>query len=143
MEGKIVKFSGDYEFLSNFYNSEIEYKGIVYKNSESAYQAQKLDPKYIDEYIQDFVNINANIAKKLGREIPQRDDWEEVRLNIMYEITLAKYTQSEELRQLLISTGNKVIIEGNYWEDTFWGVCNDIGENNLGKIIMRVRGEIR
>jgi predicted NAD-dependent protein-ADP-ribosyltransferase YbiA (DUF1768 family) len=47
-----------------------------------------------------------------------------------------------ELAKRLTATGHRKIIEGNYWGDTFWGVCKGIGENHMGKIIMQTRGEL-
>ena len=48
-----------------------------------------------------------------------------------------------ELREALLNTDNAKLIEGNWWGDKFWGICNGVGENNLGKLLMEVRDEIR
>ena len=67
----------------------------------------------------------------------------------MYDIVKAKFSQNENLRQMLLDTNNEELIEGNWWHDNCWGDCScerckDIkGQNNLGKILMRVREEIR
>ena len=71
------------------------------------------------------------------------EDWEEVKDQIMYEICLAKFTQNEELKEKLLATGNEELVEGNTWHDTYWGVCNRRGKNKLGKILMRVRSELK
>ena len=60
----------------------------------------------------------------------------------MYEIVLAKFSQNEYLKRRLLETGNALLIEGNDWGDTYWGVCNGRGKNKLGKILMRVRTEL-
>lgn len=55
----------------------------------------------------------------------------------------AKFTQNSELYNLLLSTGSSIIIEGNLWQDTFWGVVNGEGQNNLGLLLMLLRNELR
>jgi len=55
----------------------------------------------------------------------------------------AKFSQSKKLSELLLSTGDKYLEETNNWGDEFWGVCNEVGENNLGKILIRVRKKLK
>lgn len=71
-----------------------------------------------------------------------RDDWEEVKDDLMYRIVLAKFLQNPSLADALIKTGNAQLIEGNTWGDTYWGMCDSVGENKLGEILMRVRDEL-
>jgi ribA/ribD-fused uncharacterized protein len=78
-------------------------------------------------------------AKKFGRKVKLRDDWNDVRLQIMGEVVLTKFVVNKDLRDKLIATGQRELIEGNTWHDTFWGVCNGKGGNHLGKILMEVR----
>lgn len=134
---KIERFDGNYSFLSNFYEAPLVYKGLRYLNSESAYQGQK-DPSRAEE----FVGLKAIQSKCLGRKVAIRDDWDSVKLDIMYEIVLAKFTQNPKLLDKLKATGDAILIEGNYWHDTFWGVCEGKGKNYLGKIIMKIRAEL-
>lgn len=61
----------------------------------------------------------------------------------MYEICKAKFTQNEDLKEKLLATGNNILEEGNTWGDRVWGTVNGVGENRLGKILMRVREELR
>jgi len=61
----------------------------------------------------------------------------------MYEICKAKFSQNTELKKRLLSTGNEHLEEGNTWGDKIWGTVNGIGENRLGKILMRIREELR
>ena len=75
--------------------------------------------------------------------MPLRDDWEAVKIQIMYQIVYAKFSQNPLLKQKLLDTGDAYLQEGNTWYDTFWGVCNGVGQNNLGYILMRVREELR
>lgn len=136
----IDEFKGKYYFLSNFYYAPVVYKGVKYSNNEAAFQAQKtFDPKEQKR----IAESNPSLARKLGRKVTLRPDWESMKLSIMEEICRAKFQQNPELMQKLIDTDNETLIEGNYWHDTYWGVCNGKGENNLGKILMKIRGEQR
>ena len=132
-------FRGDHFFLSNFFESKITYEGITYQNNEAAFQAMKtLDQ---DER-RKFASLDPSSAKKAGRKVSLRPDWESVKINIMYEICRAKFTQNEELGKLLLETGNEELVEGNDWNDKIWGKVNGEGANNLGKILMRIREEL-
>lgn len=135
---KIESFSGTYRYLSNFYDAPVLYNGIMYDNAEAAYQAQKQPEK-----AEMFKNINGSKAKKDGAALTLRPDWDLVKDQIMYEIVKEKFTRNIYLGARLISTGDIPIIEGNYWNDTYWGVCKGKGQNKLGKIIMRVRDELK
>ena len=114
-------FRGQYYFLSNFYNADVEYDGITYKNNEAAFQAQKV---LSDGEKLQFSDLNPRKAKKLGRKVNLRKDWDDVKDNYMYEICKAKFTQHEDLAQKLLKTGDEELVEGNKWNDTYWGVCN-------------------
>lgn len=140
-ESDIFSFRDDYDFLSNFYPCRIEYQGIWYQNAEAAFQAQKC----INE--QDklaFCGLPAAKAKRQGRQVLLRPDWESVKFELMEEIVRAKFTQNPHLADRLLATGDRQIIEGNTWGDTCWGVDTRTrkGDNHLGKILMRVRSEL-
>jgi hypothetical protein len=81
-------------------------------------------------------------SKKLGRRCPVREDWEEIKLSVMEELVRSKFS-NPKLSQKLLETNDKLLVEGNTWGDTFWGVCNGRGENHLGKILMKVRSELK
>lgn len=136
----INEFRCQYFFLSNFYEAEVEYEGILYKNNEAAFQAQKITDYREQEQ---FWFVTPSEAKRLGRKVQLRKDWEQVKDEIMEDIVRAKFTQNEELKEKLIATGNEELIEGNAWNDTYWGVCGGKGKNMLGKILMKVREELR
>ena len=114
-------------------------KLIVVTRDTSAFQSAKVIP----DGRRAFAELDASDAKKLGRQVPLRGDWEEVKDNIMYEICKAKFTQNEDLKEKLLATGNDILEEGNTWGDRVWGTVNGVGENRLGKILMRVREELR
>lgn len=131
-------FRNEYDFLSNFYNCKITYEGITYKNAEAAFQAQKENRK-TDRIVYSFVD--GRTAKKWGRKAKLREDWNKVKDNIMYEIVKNKFLQNEELK-IKLKNIKEEIVEENYWNDKYWGVCNGIGENKLGKILEKVKKEI-
>ena len=137
---KIDSFSGEYDFLSNFFECDVKYRGRTYCSSEAAYQAAKCkNPK--DRLI--FLDATPSMAKRYGRRVEIRPDWDEVKYGVMREIVYLKFWQWPDLREKLLATGEAELIEGNTWNDTYWGVCNGVGENNLGKILMDVRREFR
>jgi ribA/ribD-fused uncharacterized protein len=72
-----------------------------------------------------------------------RDDWDDVKLGIMRDLVSRKFKQNKDLRLMLEATGDQELVEGNTWNDTFWGVCNGEGCNWLGKILMEVRDGTR
>lgn len=136
----INEFRGEYDFLSNFYETPVTYEGITYRNNEAAFQAAKLTDK---EARREFSTLDASSAKKLGRRVSLRADWEEVKNQVMHEICLAKFSQNEQLKTKLLATGNEYLEEGNTWGDKIWGTVNGSGENRLGKILMNVRDTLR
>lgn len=134
----INSFRGQYYFLSNFYTADFIYDGIRYTSAEAAFQAQKTLDMTEREAIALLTPLK---AKKAGGRVALRKDWENVKLDIMYKICSAKFTQNKNLRQMLIATGCEELIEGNDWGDKFWGVCGGAGENHLGKILMKIRDD--
>ena len=131
-------FRGEYGFLSNMYDCKLIYNDIAYLNSESAFQAQK-DISRVHE----FQYLSGTQAKKLGKQVSLRSDWDKVKLVIMYEILLAKFTQNINLKEKLLSTGDSLLVEGNWWNDQFWGVAYGKGLNMLGRLLMKIREELR
>ena len=137
----IDSFRGDYDFLSNFYEAVINYQGIQYLNNESAFQAQKC---LKESEKMEFSCLSAAKAKRKGRQIALCPDWEQVKVPIMEEIVRAKFSQNPQLAAKLIATADRKIVEGNTWNDTFWGVdvATGKGENHLGEILMKIREEL-
>ena len=136
----INEFKGKYFFLSNFYNSPVMYEGLLYKNNESAFQSAKV----LDiERRKQFCEIDPSTAKKKGRNVLLRNDWEEVKLNVMIDVVRDKFTRNIKLQNKLLATGEEELIEGNTWNDTYWGVCRNCGKNMLGKILMKIRRELK
>lgn len=136
----INKFDGEYAFLSNFYECNIPFAGYIFTSTEAAFQAMKT--KNPDEREQ-FEHLGPGEAKRLGRKINLRSDWETVKDDIMYLLVSVKFFLHQDLREKLLATGTEELVEGNNWNDTYWGVCNGVGQNKLGEILMRVREELR
>jgi len=131
------------------------YEENKYPSVEHAFHAQKLDPDddRRDEYIALFTDLKSppSEAKKNGgkggfkkRGFIIRDDWDSVKLKIMYEIIKAYYEQNDKMKQLLIQTGNKELIHYGPRIDEFWGQKKDgSGKNHHGKILMKIRDEFK
>jgi len=137
----ITKFDGNYRFLSNFWSATVELDGMFFRNVEAAYQAAKtLDMKLRDG----FQPMTGSEAKREGKRIPIRPDWDEVKLGVMEHLLRQKFpSRHTRLAQQLLATGNAPLIEGNTWGDTFWGICRGKGSNHLGRLLMQIRDELR
>lgn len=137
---QIVSFTGPNFFLSNFYPCEVGFEGRVYQSSEHAYMAAKTTDENIRAYI--AAQSTPSAAKKVGRSIPLRENWNDTRIHYM-RIILENKFGDYELRDKLDSTKGCELIEGNTWGDTFWGQCPlGNGHNNLGKLLMQIRDDI-
>ena len=149
----IDSFDGSiYGFLSNFYDCEVMYEGLMYHNSEAAFQSAKIKLDTEEATIsarKPFTAMAAGASKRAGRRVEIRPDWETVKNNVMYEVLKDKFNRNSELKEKLLNTGEAILIEGNTWHDNYWGdckceKCKDIrGKNTLGILLMRVRKEIR
>ena len=147
----INKFEGRYAFLSNFFPCEIEHQGINYPSVEHFYVAMKVDDEQLingkyytpGDFREMISTINgAGLAKRIGRMAKLRKGWDIKKLEVMNWGVREKF-KNPILRQLLLDTNDEELIEGNWWKDTYWGICDGIGKNHLGKILMEVRNEIR
>jgi ribA/ribD-fused uncharacterized protein len=147
----IDSFNGRWRFLSNFYPSVIEFQGIKYPTVEHYYVAmkiktdQQLDGKNITLIdCREMISRMKDPAKvkQLGKVLKLRKDWDKIKLDTMLWGVREKF-KDQDLRQLLIDTSEHEIVEGNNWGDKFWGVCGGVGENHLGKILMKVREEVK
>ena len=143
MDNKMVqigKFAGEYFWLSNFYPCEVEFEGLTYRNAEAAFQSAKVLDRGKREI---FTRLGPSDAKFQGKRVTLRPDWEAIKEQMMYKVLVSKFRLNPEIRQKLLDTKEVLLIEGNIWGDTYWGVCNGVGENKLGKLLMKVREEIR
>ena len=137
----IDSFSGEYRFLSNFWPCNVSYKGVLYLSTEHAYQAAKAANPEDAERIR--LAEGPGKAKRIGSNIELVSNWEEVKLAVMENLVENKFLFNKSLGLKLLETGDATLIEGNHWGDTFWGVCNGTGRNELGKILMKIRGNLK
>ena len=133
----IKEFSGEYRWLSNFFPCLIIMGDLTYPSVENAYQAAKYPVK--DRLV--FTTCSPAKAKRLGSSIKVPHGWEDNKISLMRRLNKQKYQHGNYLRVMLVNTGEQELIEGNTWDDTFWGECDGVGENNLGKILMEIREE--
>jgi ribA/ribD-fused uncharacterized protein len=147
-ESKIDKFDGEYAWLSNFYPVVIHYSGLNFPTVEHAYQASKTENYAMHRKIVALPAERAGKAKRIGRTVKLRKDWEMLKISLMRRFLYQKFGYSE-LQLKLIDTECAYIEEGNYWHDNYWGNCycdkckNIEGKNQLGKLIMKIRGNIQ
>lgn len=153
MTNKIETFTKpETRFLSNFYphkkdgskcpvDVKVIYNDIEFDCVENAYQAAKFLDK--TQQIQ-FSKKSPYETKAYWEENKNyRPDWNDIKLNVMKDLIWQKFSNSKELTQMLLDTQDAILEEGNDWDDTFWGVCNGVGENNLGKILMAARERLK
>ena len=138
----IDRFAGEYAFLSNFYACAVTYDGMDFKSVEHGYQAAKT----LDRMAR--ANIAAcetpGQAKRRGRSVQLRPDWTEAdRLAVMAELLGEKFGRHPELAAKLLATGDAALVEGNTWNDQFWGVCQGKGANYLGRLLMAIRAILK
>ena len=126
-----MHFRGKFSFLSNFYLCNI----FGFPSVEHAYQAAKTLDAAERKKIQQTVTPAE--VKRLGRQVTLRAGWNEMRLTVMETLLREKFCNPELLRRLQDITGE--IVEDNWWGDRYWGRCGNIGRNELGKLLMKIR----
>lgn len=136
----IKGFVGDYRWLSNFYPCPVTIQGAHFASSEAAYQASKF-PRAEWEA---FAHLDPDGAKRLAhsRKLDEAS-WDRRKDQAMLEVVWAKFSQNPDLAAKLLSTGDRLLEETNWWGDTYWGVCNGKGENVFGKTLTEVRRRLR
>lgn len=144
-------FEGEFAFLSNFFDSPIEFIAVdgskqTASTVEHYFQASKA---MFAEEQKAIVNApTPGKSKRLGRHCLLRPDWEDVKDSIMREALVKKFADPT-LRKMLLKTSDAKLVEGNHWCDNFWGDCHclkcqdKVGQNNLGKLLMELREEIK
>ena len=142
----ISEFDKEWAFLSNFYWSEIEFEGITYPTNEHFFQAMKtLD---VNERRAIANCRTPGQAKRMGRRVALRPDWEDIKESVMLEGLCLKFAD-EQLADWLLETGDEELGEGTTWHDNEWGNCSCPkcahieGKNKLGRLLMIVRDMIK
>lgn len=138
---KVESFQGEFRFLSNFWPCLVEYNEITFPSVEHAYQAAKSSNPAEQKVLS--VMRTPGEAKRRGRVIDLRPDWERMKVAIMTYLVYQKFSSNPPLRKKLLATGDAELIEGNTWGDRYWGVYAGEGRNQLGKILMFVRQSLR
>lgn len=142
----ITEFDGKYAFLSNFFYAPFVYDGIIYPTNEHFFQAMKTLDQEKRKQIAEAKTPCA--AKRMGRQVQLREDWEQVKYTAMRVGVERKFDAHPGLAEKLIATGDAILIEGNSWHDNTWGSCfcpkcaAIAGKNWLGEILMERRKEL-
>src|SRR5581483_1577953 len=111
----ILRFTGEYRWLSNFYPATVEYEGLEYSSVEHAYQAAKtIDPA---ERRRIRESQKPGDAKRMGKQVKVREDWEKIKFDVMTELVREKFTRHKDLQEKLLATGDVQLVEGNHWSD--------------------------
>jgi hypothetical protein len=136
----VKSFRNELAFLSNFYASPLVYEGQHYPSAEHAYQCAKTrDPSFVQQIRHAESPVE---AKRLGRIAPMRPDWEAVKLDVMEAVLRAKF-EDPALAFKLAATGELPLEEKNSWGDRFWGTTNGVGRNHFGRLLEKIRPDVR
>jgi len=149
MKETIDSFRDEYAFLSNFYYAEVELDGVKYPTVENAFQAAKTNDS---EARKAFETVPPNEAKKLGQQVNLSKFWNSQRVDVMKDLLKQKFN-IPKFKEKLLATGSAYLIEGNWWHDNSWGICNcdnckstttpRSNSNLLGRLLTEVRYEIK
>jgi len=138
---RITSFRGPHAFLSNGSPAQVWYEKQSYRNVEVAFQAAKtLDPR---ERAWLRASTRPGEARQRGQKVTLRDDWDDVRVDVMRQLLRQKFTHHGHLKAQLLATGHAVLIATNHHGDRFWGVSNGHGVNMLGQLLMEIRMELQ
>lgn len=136
----IYGFADEFRFLSNFHPSTVTFDGETYSTVEHAYQAAKTLDLEERAHIRNLATPGK--AKRAGREITMRADWDDIRVNVMRQLLEQKFALGSQCAHMLCLTEDHHIEETNTWGDTFWGVCRGEGLNVLGEMLMEIRADL-
>lgn len=147
--GAVISFSGDYAALSNFWPAHVRLDDTIYRTVEHAYQAAKTLNRTEREYI--AAATHPGKAKRIGRTVTIRADWNDIKLDVMLGLLRQKFSPSlpySHALKTLLGTNSRQLIEGNTWGDVFWGAVvipsgKYHGRNHLGHLLMQVRKELQ
>lgn len=138
---RINSFYGENRWLSNFWPCPVVYEGLTYNSTESAYKAAKVAD--VSKRVDIQRALSSTAAKHISDNLLPRSDWDNIRVDVMLDVNRQKFLNNKDLYEKLIATGDAHLEEGNTHNDTFWGTCNGVGENQLGKILMKIRKELQ
>ncbi len=143
----IASFTGRHAFLSNFYPSPLidpEMPDLVWRTLEHWYQANKAST--LEDLLWVHESESPGVAKKRGRRVELRSDWEEAKLDVMAMGLRLKFEPGSPLTFWLLETDPEELVEGNYWGDRYWGAVREDGDwsghNHLGRLLMELRDDL-
>lgn len=143
---KVINFyttTGEHGCFSNFSRHPVKLKGKVWSTSEHYFQAQKFAGTEHEEKMRHIVKPMDVARAGRDRSLPLRKDWDHVKDDVMREAVYAKFTQNEECKKVLLSTGDAKLVEHTE-NDSYWADGGDgSGKNMLGIILMEIRERIR
>jgi len=142
--GGVKSFTGKFRWLSNFYPAQVRGVGnFDYPTVEHAYQAAKTTDEHQWVWFASLAMCpRPGDAKRRGQKLILRRDWDAIKLPVMEALLRQKFARGSELAAKLAEIDGE-IVEGNYWGDTFWGQCGGLGFNHLGRMLMKIRDELR
>lgn len=127
---KGLAFQGEHSIFSNFYSVQVRYNGHVFPSSEHAYQFDRAT--YVGDHrtaSEIFHAFSPQEAKRLAKKVGPSKVWDQVKLDRMYDIAYAKFSQNPRLKTELLKTSPAPLIEATH--DTFWGCGYTLGARNL------------
>lgn len=133
--------------FSNLYRRAVEFEGRSYPTAEHAYQAGKPRKKEVREWL--MAAPSPALLAMAAHGLYYWDvtpGWSTSKFARMKAVLLAKFSQHEDLRDLLLSTGDARLVESATVDNPvnrLWGEVNGVGRNMLGVLLMEVRSEIR
>lgn len=138
----VQEFQGPFRWLSNFWPAPVMLDGVWYPEVERAYVAAKTLLRH--ERAAVLASTSPSAAKRLGRTLTLRPDWDTVKVAVMFDLVQQKFVRHPQLATLLLATEHAEIQEGNNWRDAWWGVDlrTGCGANHLGRMLMQVRHEL-
>jgi len=135
----IYGFKGENRWLSNFWEAPFFYGQYTWPTVEHAFVSHKVTVSEYAEVAEHVITLTPGQAKRYGRSVCLRADWDLIKLLLMTQLQEEKYKQNPGLMKKLLDTKSGHIEETNSWNDTYWGVCNGVGKNWMGVILMELR----
>lgn len=141
---EIKGFFGKYFFLSNFFYCDVIFDGRLFKSTEHAFQFAKYPEHLRSSVYEGFKLCDASGSKKLGRNAPLPEGWTDKRNEVMRQVLSSKFSSlNPRLIKLLLDTEDAYLEETNPWGDCYWGVCDGVGQNMLGYMLMARREALK
>ena len=138
-------FSHAFDPLNNWSAHQVQLWGNTFPTTEHGFHYRKFDEIKPELAAQILAAPSPFIALELAKQYKnrRRADWDTIKIDIMTELVRAKANQHEDVRDCLLATGTKRIVENSPWDD-FWGIGQEgTGDNHMGKILMLVRNELQ